>query len=114
LVQLDLGGQLHSHIIALLFHFKQKAVEALLPLHADCYRYLFEGSASRFKCVQAGRLDGFHRSDQPTLRHVRPSIEAILLTARRYRYSSGHEPVSGITANNDNNILKNDKSCVIV
>ena len=24
---------------------------------------------------------------------------------------SGHEPVSGMTANNDNNILTNDKSC---
>jgi len=27
---------------------------------------------------------------------------------------SGHEPVSGMTANNDNNILTNDKSCVTV
>jgi hypothetical protein len=31
-LQLDLGGQLHSHIIALLFYFEQKAVETILTV----------------------------------------------------------------------------------
>jgi hypothetical protein len=46
----------------------------LPTMTADCYQYLFQGSASPSKWVQAGRLGGFRLSAQPDLQSFWPSF----------------------------------------